>query len=125
MTASGVDPFDLPDWLGGGEVVWTAAGGVHQGHRIAGELAGSGERLACDLLAVDQAYPAPVCDDPTRRLAHRAWSNDQVLIVTEAGRLTLAVPGSGFTADRVIEAIGRLAKAVGVRPGEFVVTLRL
>ena len=41
------------------------------------------------------------------------------------GRLTLAVPGTAYSADGVLETIGRLAKAVGVRPGNFVVALRL
>ena len=31
------------------------------------------EPLACDLLAVDEAYPAPVAGDDVRRRAHQAW----------------------------------------------------
>ena len=41
------------------------------------------------------------------------------------GRLTLAVPGTAYSADGVMETVARLAKAVGVRPGRFVVCLRL
>ena len=48
-----------------------------------------------------------------------------VLLVEYDGRLTLAVPGTAYSADGVLETVGRLAKAVGVRPGRFVVTLRL
>jgi hypothetical protein len=47
------------------------------------------------------------------------------MLVEYDGRLTLAVPGTSFSADLVLEAIGRLAKAVGVKPGEFVAALRL
>ena len=49
----------------------------------------------------------------------------QVLLVEYDDRLTLAVPGTDFTADRALEAIGRLAKAVGVKPGKFLAALRL
>jgi hypothetical protein len=120
-----VDAFDLPEWLGTGQVVWTARSSVHAGHHVEGELTGAGEALGCDLLAVDQAYPAPVLDEQWRRQTHQAWTHGQVLLVEYGGRLTLSVPGTEFTADRVLEAIGRLAKSVGVRPGEFLVALRL
>jgi hypothetical protein len=124
-TVEAVDPFDLPEWLGTGEVTWTARSSVHGGHHVDGELTGSGEALACDLLGADQAFPVPVLVEDWRRQTHQAWTHGQVLLVAYDGRLTLAVPGTEFTADRVLEAIGRLAKAVGVRPGEFVVALRL
>ena len=45
--------------------------------------------------------------------------------MTYADRPTLACPGTGFGADRVVEVIGRLAKAVGARPENYVVALRL
>jgi hypothetical protein len=120
-----VDPFDLPDWLGNGEVTWTARTSVHGGHHVEGELSAAGGSLGCDLLGADQAFPVPVLDDDWRRQTHQAWTHGQVLLVDYAGRLTLAVPGTGFTADRVLEAVGRLAKAVGVKPGRFVAALRL
>jgi len=66
-----------------------------------------------------------VLDDGWRQRAHQAWTHGQVLLVDYDGRLTLAVPGTAFTADRALEAIGRLAKAVGVKPGRFVAALRL
>ncbi len=126
-TVSAVDPFDLPEWLGTGEVTWTAMSSVHAGHLVRGELSGAsaGGSLGCDLLGADQAFPAPVLADSWRRQSHQAWTHGQVLLVEYDGRLTLAVPGTSFTADLVLEAIGRLAKSVGVRPGDFVAALRL
>lgn len=122
---SAVDPFDLPDWLGTGDVTWTARTSVHGGHLVQGELTGDGGALGCDLLGADQAFPAPVLDDEWRRQTHQAWTFGQVLLVEYDGRLTLAVPGTSFTADLALEAVGRLAKAVGVKPGRFVAALRL
>ncbi len=120
-----IDPFDLPEWLGLGEVTWTAQSSVHGGHHVLGELSGSDGALGCDLLGVDQAFPMPVVDDGWRQQSHQAWTHGQVLLVEYDGRLTLAVPGTSFTADRALDAIGRLAKAVGVKPGQFVAALRL
>ena len=120
-----VDPFDLPEWLGTGEVTWTAADSVRSGALVRGELAGDGRTLGCDLLAADQAYPRPVLDEDWRQQVHQAWTYGQVLVVEYDGRLTLAVPGTGFTADSALEAIARLAKAVGVAPGRFLAALRL
>jgi hypothetical protein len=120
-----VDPFDLPEWLGEGDVTWTATTSVHAGHLVTGELAGAGGTLGCDLLGVDQAFPVPVLDDDWRRQSHQAWTHGQVLLVEHDDRLTLAVPGTAFTADRALEALGRLAKAVGARPGSFLAAIRL
>jgi len=120
-----VDPFDLPEWLGTSEVAWTARTSVRGASRIEGVLQGAGEELPCDLLAADLAYPEPLLDDEWRRQAHQAWTHGQVLLVEYDGRLTLAVPGTAYSADGALETVGRLAKAVGVQPGRFVVTLRL
>jgi hypothetical protein len=122
-----VDAFDLPEWLGTADVTWTATASVHGGHLVPGELSGDdgGAPLPCDLLGADQAFPRPVLDDEWRRRVHQAWTHGQVLLVEYDDRLTLAVPGTTFTADRALEAIGRLAKAVGVKPGRFVAALRL
>ena len=112
-----VDPFDLPDWLGEGSVTWAAESGVRDGHLVAGALTGDGQAdVACDLLAVDEAHPAPVAGDAVRTRAHLAWRHGQILLVEREGRLTLAVPGTSFTADRVLDAVGRLAMAVGASP---------
>ena len=96
------DPFDLPEWLGEGPVTWSATYGIREGHLIHGTLHGEGGELACDLLAVDEAYPAPVADDESRARAHQAWRHGQVLLVEYDDRLTLAVPGTRFDADAIL-----------------------
>ena len=113
-----VDAFDLPDWLGSGEVTWTALSTTRGAYQVSGELSGAGAAtsLGCDLLAADHAYPQPVLDETWRRSAHQLWTYGQV---------TLAVPGTEFTADEVLESLNRLAKAVGVKPSRFVAALRL
>ena len=121
-----LDPFDLPEWLGGGEVTWTPVTGVRSAALVRGELSGGdGETLACNLLAVDEAYPQPVVDEELRTRAHQAWQHGQVLTQDATGDLTLLVPGTRFTADTVLDVLGRLAKAVGARPERFAAHLRL
>jgi hypothetical protein len=123
---SRVDPFDLPEWLGEGEVKWTPDGGIHDRHHVLGALTAAGrDAVPCDLLAVDEAYPKPVADDDLRHLTHQAWQHGQVYLVSCEHRLTLAVPGTSFTAENVLETLARLAKAVGARPESFSVLLRL
>ncbi len=124
-----VDPFDLPEWLAEGDVTWSADSGLRTGHHVIGTLTGSGPPLACDLMAVDEAYPEPVASDATRLLVHQAWRHGQVYCVerpSSAGpRLTLAIPGTSFSADLVLDVIGRLAKAVGASPERYAVSLRI
>lgn len=121
-----LDPFDLPDWLGEGEVTWTSDDVTRSGASVAGCLIGdAGAQQPCDLLAVDLAYPAPVVDDRTRTAAHQAWMHGQVLLLDRDGRTTLAVPGTSFTAETVLDAVTRLAKAVGASPSAYSVRLRL
>jgi hypothetical protein len=112
-----VDPFDLPEWLGVGDVTWQPEVGLRTGHHVAGVLTGgpsdAPESIVCDLLAVDDAYPAPVTDDESRARAHQAWRHGQVVVGEYAGRLTLAVPGTAFDPQDVLDALARLAKAVG------------
>jgi hypothetical protein len=123
-----VDAFDLPDWVGTGEVTWTARSSVRGAQHIAGLLetrATGAQALPCDLLAADVAYPQPALPESWRRRAHQAWEHGQVLLVSLDGRLTLAVPGTAYSADGVLETIGRLALAVGVAPARFTVCLRL
>lgn len=120
-----VDPFDLPEWLGVGEVTWSADSGLRGGHRIPGRLSGGGDDLPCDLLAVDEAYPEPVTDTARRSAAHQAWRHGQLHLASYDDRLTLLVPGTCFDADRVLEALARLAMAVGASPDRYAVHLRI
>ncbi len=120
-----VDPFDLPEWLGTSEVTWGARSSVRGEHLVSGRLTGGEDSLDCDLLAADEAFPTPVLDEEWRPLAHQAWTHGQVLLVQYDGRLTLAVPGTVFTADRVLESLNRLARAVGANPARFMAALRL
>jgi hypothetical protein len=124
-----VDAFELPEWLGTSHVSWTASSSVRGAQRIQGTLTSTdvvgAEPLPCDLIAADVAYPQPILPDSWRREAHQAWEYGQVLLLSYDQRLTLAVPGTAYSADGVLETIGRLARAVGVTPGRFVVCLRL
>lgn len=121
-----VDAFDLPDWLGEGEVTWASDDVTRTGSSVAGCLLGlDAQRHPCDLLAVDLAYPAPIVDEQLRTAAHQAWQHGQVLLLDRDGRTTLAVPGTSFSADLVLDAVTRLAKAVGARTSAFSVRLRL
>lgn len=122
---SDVDPFDLPDWLGQGEVTWEAEGGLRSGHIVPGRLEGATDRLPCDLLGIDEAYPAPVAPDGVRSRAHQAWRHGEILLLEREARLTLAVPARGFDADLVLDALGRLARAVGASPDRYAARLRL
>ena len=122
-----VDPFDLPEWLGVDEVTWSADAGLRTGHRVPGRLTGGRDEddVACDLLAVDQAYPEPVTDTALRSRAHQSWQHGQILLASYDDRLTLLVPGTGFDADRVLDALERLAMAVGAAPARYAARLRL
>jgi hypothetical protein len=121
-----VDPFDLPDWLGESVVTWAADRSLAGGDRIAGTLTADGvDPLPCDLLGVDDAYPEPVAADTVRVRAHQLWQYGEVLLVREGEHLVLAVPGSRLDAETALEAVGRLAKAVGAHPGRYGVRLRV
>ena len=120
-----VDPFDLPEWLGVGQVVWHADEGLRNGHLVAGRFVAADDTLSCDLLAVDEAYPAPVTDDDSRLRAHQAWRHGQVLLGSYADRLVLAAPGTRFDADRVIDTLARLARAVGGSPDNMAALIRI
>lgn len=121
-----VDPFDLPEWLGTLDVVWRAESGLGAGHHVRGRLTGDGQPdVACDLLAVDEAYPEPVVDDASRLRVHQAWRHGQVVIGLYDDRLVLAAPGTSFGPESVLEALGRLARAVGARGERYAALLRL
>ena len=119
-----VDPFDLPEWLGEREVTWSSQQGLGATHRVTGCLTSEGqEPVPCDLLAVDDAYPEPVVADPVRVRAHQQWRHGEVLLVADAGRVLLAVPGSRLDAETALEAVGRLARAVGAPDDAYAVRL--
>ncbi|WP_210440937.1 hypothetical protein [Nocardioides xinjiangensis] len=126
-----LDPFDLPEWLGTADVVWRADAGLRTGHLVRGRLTADGsapeaaQELACDLLAVDEAYPAPVVDDASRLRVHQAWRHGQVVVGSLESRLVLAVPGTGFDPELVLDALSRLARAVGARTERYAALLRL
>lgn len=121
-----VDPFDLPEWLGESDVTWSASGGLRTGSSVPGGLvAADHDVLPCDLLAVDDAYPLPVAGDDIRLRAHQAWRHGEVFLVDRDGRLTLVVPGTTFSADLVLDAVSRLARAVGASADHYSVRLRI
>ena len=122
-----VDPFDLPDWVGEGPVTWRASTSLGTSHLVTGELHGgpSEATLGCDVLACDPAYPLPVLSEAWRHDAHQAWALGEMLIVEYDGRVALVVPGTVVTAEPTLEAVRRLARAVGSKPEQFTVALRL
>ncbi|MBZ5739865.1 hypothetical protein [Nocardioides mangrovi] len=121
-----VDPFELPEWLGERDVTWAAESGLRSGPGVTGLLSAEGDAsLGCDLLAVDAAYPVPVAPEGVRLRAHQAWHHGEVHLVDHGGRLTLVVPGTGFTADLVLDAVSRLARAVGASAEHYSVRLRI
>ncbi len=128
-TVAQVDPFDLPDWVGERAVTWRASSSLAGSHLVSGELDaagdGDGSTLTCDVLACDPAYPMPVLSEGWRHDAHQAWALGEVLLVTRDGRLTLVFPGTVVTAVPTLEAVRRLARAVGSKPDRFTVALRL
>jgi hypothetical protein len=95
------------------------------GHRIEGALtADAREPLGCDLLAVDDAYPVPVAPDSLRVRAHRLWRHGEVLLLSDDGRIVLALPGSRIDTETVLDAVARLGRAVGA-VGGYAVRLRV
>ena len=125
MSVVELDAFDLPDWVGEGAVAWATEEGLG-GHLVRGSLTGpSDQALPCDLLAVDQAYPAPVLDEELRTRVHQTWQHGQVLLLTREGRATVATPGTSYTADGVLEAFTRVARAAGADPARWSVHLGL
>ena len=68
---------------------------------------------------------APVVDDETRLRVHQAWRHGQVVVGEVDSRLVLAVPGTRFGPDLVLDALGRLSRAVGARSERWGAMLRL
>jgi hypothetical protein len=120
-----VDAFDLPEWLGVDEVTWTALTSLGSDPRVTGLLTGGSGELPCDVLACDLAYPRTVVEEQWRSAAHRAWQLGETQLLSFDGRLTLLVPGTAVAVEDALEAVRRLAKAVGAPSDRFTITLRL
>lgn len=124
-----VDPFELPEWLGTQEVLWRGCVGTGGSHVLAGELVGDDDQpVACDLVAVDEAYPRPVAPEAVRQQVHLAWRSGEVSVLTsplDPARLALAVPGCTVDAGTTMDAVARLARAVGASPRRWSVQWRL
>jgi hypothetical protein len=130
MPISEVDPFELPDWLATDQVLWQATDRARDREHTAtvhGEVRPlhGDEALTLDLLAVDVAWPKPVCEEESRHAAHEAWHYGQVALFDRGGRTTLGVPCTEFSSDLVCEAVRRFSKAVGADSSHFLVQLRL
>jgi hypothetical protein len=126
MTLSIADAFDLPDWLGTVYVVWRATSALEESAHVAGQLtAGDDRSHELDLLAIDEAYPRPVCPEPERTAAHQAWHYGEVLLLKLDSRLTAAVPGTRFDANLICETLRRVAKAVGAPAANFTAAVTL
>lgn len=131
-----VDAFDLPEWVGEREVVWRSDVALdsplvtgtlsadHPGRAEDGTSAGPAP-MPCDLLACDRAYPEPALPERWRREAHAQWALQQVLLVEVRERLTLVCPGVDVETATALEALRRLAKAVGVPSSRITAALRL
>jgi hypothetical protein len=125
-TVRPVDAFDLPEWLGVEDVTWTAVTSLGKAPRVTGSLQGaSGASLECDVLACDLAYPETVLEEQWRAAGHRAWQLGETELLEYDDRLTLVVPGTRVRVEAALEAIRRLAKAVGAPSSRFTVAIRL
>lgn len=119
-----VDAFDLPDWLGTESVVWRASSALQDSAQVAGMIeAADGRAQVLDLLAVDAAYPAPVCPEKERSAVHQAWQFGEVMLMEVDGRLTAGAPGTRFDADRACEVVRRVARSVGAASGNVSVAI--
>lgn len=120
------DAFDLPDWLGTESVTWISATSLDDSAHVSGEFIGEADlSRQLDLLAVDSAYPEPVCPEPERRAAHQAWQFGEVLLFEINGRLAAAAPGTRFDANLACEVVRRVAKSVGAPAQNFTVSFAI
>jgi hypothetical protein len=120
MKISVVDPFDLPSWLGVSSVSWHATSPLDDSPLVTGQLrAETDKHQDLDLLAVDAAFPVPVCPDAERRLAHRSWHYGEVILLDIDGRVAAGVPGQRFDANLACETLRRVARSVAADAGGF------
>ena len=126
MTIAIADAFDLPDWLGTEQVVWRATTSLIDAAHVPGQLTSGADRTyQLDLLAVDAAFPRPICPERERTLVHQAWHYGEVVLVQIDARLAAAVPGTRFDANVMCEALRRVAKSVGAPASNFTVAVTL
>ena len=110
------DPFELPDWLGRDDLIWSLDGPL-TGAQVRGTLRGStGHELALDVICADVAYPAPVVCELVRRECHLSWHHGEVQLLQDGAGRGLGVPVVSVDADRACEALRRFARAVAVDP---------
>jgi hypothetical protein len=121
-----VDPFDLPDWLGTEPVTWHATSPLGASPHVTGVLeTADGRHHDLDLLAVDAAYPVPVCPEAERRFAHQAWQYGEVILLAVDGRTCAGVPGREFDANLACEVLRRVARSVAAEAGTFTLSISL
>jgi hypothetical protein len=126
MNIALVDAFDLPSWVGTERVVWSADDDLEGSPLVVGTLRGpAGNSHPLDLLAVDSAFPRPVCGDRERSAAHQAWQYGEVVILGIDSRIAAGVPGTRFNADLVCETLRRVARSVGAPSSNFTVSITL
>jgi|tagenome__1003787_1003787.scaffolds.fasta_scaffold20129052_2 hypothetical protein len=126
MDVSLTDAFDLPDWLGTEPVRWRAETGLDESPLVRGTIGAAGGRSQpLDVLAVDAAYPSPVCPERERTAAHQAWQFGEVALLSVDGRAAAAVPGSEIDLETLCEALRRFAKSVGAASGNYTVAITL
>ena len=121
-----VDPFELPEWLGTLAVTWHSVDPMGEAAHVRGSLVAVDQQdHELDLLAVDAAYPIPVCPEPQRRAAHQAWQFGEVLLLDVDGRLAAGVPVNLFDANLACETLRRVARSVGAERSLFTVSISL
>ena len=125
MATQTFDAFDLPDWLGTDHVTWRLDGTLSDMPLVEGWLSSDQRSHPLDLLAVDAAYPRTVCTSEQRHDAHQAWHFGEVMLLERDGRVAAAVPAVRFDPNLAVDAIRRVAKALGAPRGNFTVMLTL
>ncbi len=126
MSLDVTDALDLPDWIGTQAVSWHATSPLYGSPHVTGLLlADDGKQQALDLLAVDAAYPMPVCPEPQRQAAHQAWQYGEVVLLESDGVVSAGVPGREFDANLACETLRRVARSVAADAGAFIVSITL
>jgi hypothetical protein len=126
MDITVADAFDLPDWLGTDPVRWRADSSIVGSPHVRGTVGAAGGRThALDVLAVDAAFPKPVCPERERTAVHQAWQFGEVALLTVGDRIAAGVPGREIDLDLLCEALRRFAKSVGAPTGNYTVAITL